>query len=619
MKLKICLLLIAIFLHCGSFKNLKRNNPKKFFIARLARQLSKVKGIKSCNLYVDKNLKSSQVIDMLQLQLTKMFPIMTMGRKTLPVDKYRRTKFVQMIHWRKREQKGILNCASASSILIAVVGPIKPNIFWQYFCRVVYRNLVPPMSIPKFLVISITNKKYRAYKGVFDFFQVMDVEVLEIAVPNRKVKGFLFKRNFVDFTVHKCNSFLNFYKKLKLKRDVKWFESKFRNLHGSKLKIATPSSNCSVSVAKSDGKRIYECYTDGPKSSLGTHLITSMNVTFTEVRSHYKLKLERNILTGALFFKNEWLKPVEIWKYQLYTPTIFDDQLTLEIDYFFLFFFTATVFTLLLLQICQVVGNFDRLTWSSYEVVKMLLGFANPRRPIFPVESALFCLISLSGICVVNIFTQTFTDMLLSIAKERVFDNYSDLEASNVTLYLREEPAARDERIGIVYDNPIISSNVTYIVWSKFGTIYFMTEMLVWKNISVSVLVYNKFDPLGTKIAIDGKLLARRSDIAEISYVASYWIQPFSPYYERISDLYWRFGECGFSAHSAAWVRNQRLNNEEEIERQYWENQISHESEDSQLCDYYVTSIVLICFLFVGLTATVVAFFIEATYFMLNE
>lgn len=91
-------------------------------------QLSRVRDFKTCYLYLDPKLTSNSMTDELQMQLTKSFPIVTIGKSKLQMDKFKVTPFKQPVRSAKRdEQRRLMTCASGNYILIAVVAWEKKN------------------------------------------------------------------------------------------------------------------------------------------------------------------------------------------------------------------------------------------------------------------------------------------------------------------------------------------------------------------------------------------------------------------------------------------------------------------------------------------------------------
>lgn len=285
MKLKLLVLLIAILFHSAFFKDAKRNR-NKMFLHRLTNQLSEVKGFKTCNLYVDIKMKSTQMTDMLQSQLTKSFPIIvTIGKKNVQMSKFQREDFTQMINSKSRETKGLMTSATGNSILVAVVGWTSKYQMILNNIAYIYATLAQRSSIPKVLVISATNKKQNN-KRAFKFFtlcRIFDVEILEISRSNQKAKGFL-KRDTIHFTVHRCNPFLKTHKRGKMHQNNEWFEPKVNNLYGFELHTPVLSKNY-LFTCQMRGLRPVKFFTCGPESYVASHFATSMNVTFVNARS----------------------------------------------------------------------------------------------------------------------------------------------------------------------------------------------------------------------------------------------------------------------------------------------------------------------------------------------
>lgn len=620
MKFVFPLLLTVILFHLAFLKNVKRNRNNKLLLTRLTKQLSKVKGFKTCNLYLDARLKSTQIGDMLQSELTKSFPIMTIGKsKRFQITKFKRRSIARLMRSKKREQRGLMNCASGNAILIAIVAWEKISSTFSFSSKLteVYRTLALKSSVPKVLVVSITSKKHD-YRRLFKHLassQIIDVDILEISKSNRKVKRFL-KAGKVDFTVQKFNPFFKSYAKEKMGKNVTWFETKLRNLNGLKLLYEEPSGSF-CNRCRVWGRKVVKWYSDGPKSYLSSHFRSSMNITFACARlsDKFHISLEINQL-GRYALHYTSLKSFELEKLEIYTPMIYDRQSSVNIEYF-MFYSMAVVLTLMLLQICCIIGSFDGRTWSPYEVVKMLFGFSNSRNPSKRlVESALFCLISLCGICIANFLSDVVTDMLVPIEEEHMFNTFVDLRDSNITLYLCYNPVAQNDEMGM-YKNPIILSNVSYQVEANddLGIVHFMGIMVNYRNMSVSVPSNNRISIYNAKIVIDSKLLARRSDLAERLDLTSYEMKEYSPYYDRISDLYWRFSECGFSNVNKMVLTYYRYLTEQLLEESVLINK--EFKEDSESVDNSISD-VLILILSIGVLVSLVALLVENVYFYIQ-
>lgn len=109
---------------------------------------------------------------------------------------------------------------------------------------------------------------------------------------------------------------------------------------------------------------------------------------------------------------------------------------------------------------------------------------------------------------------------------------------------------------------------------------------------------------------MDGLLLARRSRLTHQSVFAySYQIQHFSPYNERMSDLYWRFDECGFAVYPRKhllWCKQWA----EIFIGDYVRRNRQKFDEDLELIDDS-TCPVLLLILSLGVLSSLVALFVE--------
>lgn len=138
----------------------------------LVRQLANLKGIKQCYMIVKSRVKSSTVLNVLTTKLTRLLPIMQLTLyKRFDWSRYAKKE----INYRddsesnkkSREQKGILNTVSGSTLLIYVFVPPKSQLIFQNSVKWIYESLTAHTSIPKVLLISLRNKPRVHYKKNF--------------------------------------------------------------------------------------------------------------------------------------------------------------------------------------------------------------------------------------------------------------------------------------------------------------------------------------------------------------------------------------------------------------------------------------------------------------------
>lgn len=172
------------------------------------------------------------------------------------------------------------------------------------------------------------------------------------------------------------------------------------------------------------------------------------------------------------------------------------------------------------------------------------------------------------------------------------------------------EPVTEVTFLGVKYDNPIVSSKLNYkIIDENSSKPLLMGEMVNHKNISVSVPINSALKSYGAKIAMDGKLCVRRSDLLEYLHLYSYRMRDFSPYFERISDVYWRFFEYGFGPYNRLIQIYVKQYYEEGVERHARES-------DSESTDDFTTH-ALLYVLSIGIVASLVVLVAEMLFFII--
>lgn len=540
------LALVIIFSSWNSVLGKNRNylNLKlELLVNRLTNNYSK--GIEKCIVFADFP-ESNNIVDQLQAKLSRSLQVMLIKlAKNLNLNNYRKPVISKIPRYYSvsREVRGILNQAGGSTILICIFNERNPRYLIKKI-REIYRNLAQPENIPKVLLISLADRAQARYRTAFKFFNksvynITDVEIVEISSSasrrkrnnNRVLKR---RRTSHDFVVHQYNPFTMIYKKQKLSRRVKFFQPKTANLHGHSLLI---NKNY-------ERRRVNKTFL-GENSNLMTFLRGTMNFTFKDdlyTAGVDLLLCERQI---ASYEANAaFLKPNQLQTVFLCTPVILDDFVELNLMDFVKFFPLIFLFAFLL-KLCGKYSEFNPHTWSEIETFKMLLGLDNPTgltKSLF--ESTLFIFVSFTGFFFSNELSEAATNILNPFQIERQFKTYSDLTESNITVGLPDFPS-RNSIYGIPCENPIFTSKVRYLAGRATFDDYL--QMLICRNMSVyqyECCLMDDFFPKG--IVINGQTLARRADLTVSKDVVSIIVSRFSPYLERMSDLYWRFYESGF-------------------------------------------------------------------------
>lgn len=575
----------------------KRVNPDDSKYEILVNRLANVKGIERCNVLLNRFVKSRVVADELQTKLVKYLPTMSINHTTqLRWEKYQRKKLYPISAREKSHVRpDILNCASRNSLLICFYQPSSQNHFYQSM-KWFRDTMVQPASTPKVLIVAVTNKPLTSYKtplhGFFQRYTTVDVEILEISksVGKSKKKGNGLKRQSSHgFSVHQYNPFTRIYKKQRLTKKVKLFQAKTMDLHGSKIKLFNATSFKSKQVLNS------KTYSSTPemfnhKSKFAMALKSLMNVTYIYDKAiNADLMFFDGFLTKSVLLRAIVLKPHLLAIRHIYTPVIFDTQVQVHLTGFLLFF-PLMLAAVLMLNLLSKFSQFNPRTWSPLAIFKMLLGQENPTGTTGSLlETLLFILISFTGIFFSNEFSNAVTGILNPIAIERHFNTFEDIRESNITMHLWSEPLNRTID-GHSFENPILKSQVKYHKTylcnnnTRATVINAVCEMFSSPNTSISFPASPiSLRLFGSTIRIDGRTLIKRSGLSELKLVISYPVKLFSPYHERMSDIYWRFYESGF--HNTMNLTTHVVKLHKHIRNQYFLKNPQQDIHDSDELD----------------------------------
>lgn len=563
--------LLLLYLSCLPMSFVKPRPSKKVGVRLstdernmrlLSSQLSKLKGVKNCIFHIDGKARV-KLIETLQSKLAKAMPTMNLKDIKSRLQKYKRRDFGKRLP-KSREQRGLLNYASQSSLLIFVFFNY-PNCAGNIAkIQQTYHTLALPQSVPKVLVVLTTKSKRSNYREIFKILSRMKIFAVEVLVIRPKVlsKHLLkvsrkrlsrmgLKNRGHSFEVHQFNHFTKTYKKQKLTRKVKWFsEQMYQNLHGHRLTSRFVHTNSTYLQIENGKEMHFKSALWGENSELANHIRKSMNTSFKNTGDWWSDVTIYPVFVTWTYKDIGYLKPIEFTRHQFYTPVIYDthtESNTLEF-----YTFLAVVFVVVItVRVCRIIASL-----SSLSVFKLLLGLDDPYYCGTVVESCVFMFLSVMGLFFSNQFSEAATGILVPVKLERTFHTFQDLKDSNFTLYLAYDPIAvhsEATRLTGRIKHPILSLQLDYEVQDKF----FEREVVMMSNISHNNQSRHKaisvgsgmtfFDIHGSTIVHDQKPLARRTDLTENSWVMAYITEAFNPYIERLSDLYWRYLESGFS------------------------------------------------------------------------
>lgn len=439
--------------------------------------------------------------------------------------------------------------ASGNTLLVFAYDPQRGESIFISHLNVVYCSLARITSIPKILLVSVTNKAQVSYRKIFDFLlkpaRIVDVDILEISSKvAKKNKRKAPKSNDHHFTVHQYNPFSRIYRKSKLTRAMRWFEPKLMNLHGHKILTNPCLSEDSIFYLNGENVR-FKLPTLYENSKLGVTFRSLMNFTYRNTSSGNEDIRFSEVFLEPYRYDVATLKPSLFAFLYVYTPVINDTSVEVNVLNF-LIFFPLMLAIALLLKLTSKLSGFVPQTWSILAIFRMLLGLDNPTGRMSSIlESAFFILISFTGIFYSNEFSEAATSILNPIKLERHFNSFPDVRASNLTICLHENLISYHRHYGRI-ENLIRTAKVNITIQDDF-IFYEVAKMLSSNGIAVSKPENPGFVPIFRgDIQADGVTLARKCGLTENKWIASLRVQQYSPYVERMSELYWRFYKSGF-------------------------------------------------------------------------
>lgn len=241
------------------------------------------------------------------------------------------------------------------------------------------------------------------------------------------------------------------------------------------------------------------------------------------------------------------LKPNSIHSSYVFALIIHDTHYNVELQQLILFI-PSLVAAVTLVKICNRLGEFNLYTWSFVNIFKMFLGLENSSGAINSMlEAWLFILVSITGFFFSNEISEAATNLLNAERVELKFHRLSNLAASNLTLLVTLHPsksfrvdndAIEEERLkaNVRFRRVYHGENITKSYRDLFSTR--QCAMTFLKSPLVIPWVVDTFN-------FGGRPEVKITSLVVSKPVASLRIKAFSPYYERISELSWRFVETG--------------------------------------------------------------------------
>lgn len=418
-------------------------------------------------------------------------------------------------------------------------------------------------SVPNVIIVLITHKNWRNFHKLYRYLteaRVINVDILEIKMSKVK-KNLKNNKMVVNHTIHQYNPFSKKYQKqcynkFQSNGNVKWLRQELNDFMGFKLNT-TKEQNTRV-------KKNSTLYGDGPHSDLFRSFKREFNYTMNQVPKSLAKKLganrEKSIIDISCSERRynypvssaTEMKPLYLETAYMYTPVI----RTRVIEFHFFTILCHVAVFILVVIIFQKFSSYfilDIILWNHFSIMGLILGIGTARKLVKLAEQFLLVNVIVVGIFFANDIIFGAMNYAVSVIEEKWFNTFSDLKESGITAFVLYDPNI-NRRVGVFQPNiALLASNVSYVIFKGVGQKFVdelegaILNMMYYKNTSVSSMRSKSLDVLlDDSIYVGNECKARKSHIAEVTFLRTYYLMNYSPFLECFSDYYWRFKEAGF-------------------------------------------------------------------------
>lgn len=402
-------------------------------------------------------------------------------------------------------------------------------------------------GVSKTLLIAIVDKKFTKYKQLLTSRKLMyNIHILE---ARRSWKG---KRESFKYTLIAWNPFRNTCsRRAVVKRGDRFFPILENNLNGRRLVVKTifdklvTLRHTSVSSHKDWSRVMINLPDKYPLETAVAMLNGSCNFALERMANRLRHWDFEFTTTNFFFVKNITLNSTFLFppygppSYFL-APSFYDAHTDSSLDSLLSCFLIIHLIIFTFWAISRL-HKFDLLTWEPIVLFSMIISAANPRNPICLGETILFlCLISV-GFFVGSDLIFGMTSTVINKLEERPVVTLEDIVSNNITMYECYMQMHNDRwdlrrlfpKLKLVN---LLNRSITFQDDYKV--------MILFKNLSLSTaaLVICGI-PIPQRIAIQGIVRARRTNIKECQWGATILAQCNRPWLDQLNYNLLRFHE----------------------------------------------------------------------------
>lgn len=403
--------------------------------------------------------------------------------------------------------------------------------------------LISSQSRPNVLVVNLQIGKFSSCNRFLPTIHKrmnFDIEILNIDADRENFN------QIRSLTHHSFNRYTNAYSVKSCRNVSKWFTDKSKNLHGYKLTIAMiiPDSRLKKLMETNkyycrDIQAIYECV----RRSNGTIAKVFKFVRGIR-RGDFDIILPLHILMPVTFRSLSFVKPCQTKSYYMMVPVILERNVSYDFSLFLAKLVVIAAIASSLYAFCRLFG-FDRQTWQFLTIMEMIIGNGNPREPVLRAEYASLVFITAVGFFFGSNLTSGLTSTMIVSETGKTIESFEDLRKNNITVLLSNDPVLSQS---LIYKQILkLKMKYRYFNYHTFHDSKAMSDHIsdtvINQNLSFTTGYFiHKCLPVNDIFA-GRKVVARVSNVREYQEVGSFYLDFFSPFTERFSDVFWRIKE----------------------------------------------------------------------------
>lgn len=418
-----------------------------------------------------------------------------------------------------------------------------------------YYFFMPLQGTIKLLLINVGFKRADKFYRQLLYRMSLDFEILEILICRSKK---------VKYKMFTANTFNNQYRIRTWKSGYKWFANNNKNLHRTQLRVVSR-----LAIPYNQYLKFKHKFSKLTKQKQHLYLAVAFTLhpltTVVQQLNATSVFIGRNVRTWDMKYPTlgspeaalqyRYAKPYCFSSNYMINPILYNDP----VEYYDFGNVLHKWLTLSLLVIIISIFTWwlkcDRRTLAPELILGMVFGIGNPRKPVGLAETLMFYSVVAVGIFFGSDLVSGLTDNTMTSKTEKTLVSWQDLTKNNITALLTYLP----KKCTCSYDSSeITNSKVKYKDFRKFDH---FCAMFIYKNVSVSSVPLRSVNlRVPEKIVVNNQLYARYSNILEHLYT-EYWLLENLAFglLDVISDIHWRFVECGLPKYPKLYYQDEKL------------------------------------------------------------